>query len=435
MTILGIETSCDETALALIDADTKHAQMHADNLREPASVSAKIRVLADKTLSQAALHQRYGGVFPNIAKRAHADNLVPLLKTVLNEASRVDSRFKIKDLGKRIESDLLKSFNLQLKSVLEREPELLKQFLEFISTREKPRIDAIAVTEGPGLEPCLWTGINFAKALSLAWDIPVVPVNHMEGHIFSALLCRKNMTTFDYSLLTVNFPAIALLISGGHTELVLVKDWFDYEIIGETRDDAVGEAFDKVARLLGLPYPGGPEISRLSEQARKAEQGPTFFPTLRSGLVLPRPMLHSDDFDFSFSGLKTAVLYLLKRIGTPDEKTKATIAREFEDAVTEVLITKTRKAIERYGAKTLLIGGGVIANIHIRRAFEDLANTYGRRYLLNEEFLHIPELNLTTDNALMIAVAGFLRLSLKNGSTKPKKGEIAAKGNLRLDEK
>lgn len=433
MIALGIETSCDETALSLIEADL--ALTHADNLRESAFAPARIRVLSDKTLSQIELHKPFGGVFPMMAKREHSRSLIPLLKSVLQEAGRTDPRFSrsaavaglgmIHDSGIEKPAPHVSTHQLtNIQTILKREPELLKDFLTYIPTCERPPIDVIAVTEGPGLEPCLWTGINFAKALSAIWNIPVVPVNHMEGHIFSALLRRENTKTSTFSFLPVTFPALALLISGGHTELVFIRDRFDYRIVGETRDDAVGEAFDKVARLLGLPYPGGPEISTLAERARTDAHGTL---TDTGNISLPRPMIHSVDFDFSFSGLKTAVLYLLKKIGGPNEKTRLLIAREFEDAVTEVLIAKTKKALETFGAKTLLIGGGVIANTHIRRSFEALATKMGIP-------LHIPEPCLTTDNALMIAVAGFMRSSTKDGSVRPYPQELAAKGNMRVDE-
>lgn len=368
MIILGIETSCDETALSLIRANDR-----------------EIEVLADKTLSQIALHQQYGGVFPNLAKREHLKNLPAMLGPLLKEAGL---------------------------------------------SEEKPRIDAIAVTVGPGLEPCLWTGITFAQALAEKWKVSVIRVNHMEGHIFSALMRRKDTT--NYHLLTTNYPSLALLISGGHTELVLIKKPREYEIVGQTRDDAVGEAFDKVARLLGLPYPGGPEISRLAEIAR--QKGSIFTSAEESGrlnLSLPRPMLHSKDLDFSFSGLKTAVLYLIKKLPELTEEMKKKIALEFEDAVTEVLVTKTRRAIETYGAQALLIGGGVIANTHIRRSFEDLAHKYGRAYMLKGKFLYIPEKNLTTDNALMIAVAGFFNRALAITEATGLQN-LKAEGTLRL---
>ncbi|MDO8594786.1 MAG: tRNA (adenosine(37)-N6)-threonylcarbamoyltransferase complex transferase subunit TsaD [bacterium] len=439
MILLGIETSCDETALSIIESEN----------------GKDITVLADKTLSQIELHKQYGGVFPNEAKREHSRNLIPVLKTVLLESNLISNS----------PNCLISNENREkLNELLNREPEMLEQFLEFIPTIEKPPLDAIAVTEGPGLEPCLWTGINLAKALSLVWDIPIVPVNHMEGHIFSALLRRKDVNTelgsknsgkaekeaaiihnSDFILHEPALPALALLISGGHTELVLVKNQFEYEIIGQTRDDAVGEAFDKVARLLGLPYPGGPEISAFAEEARVGNssfiKGGGESPSRRilnpspqkTGVLplgkgelrieLPRPMLHSDDFDFSFSGIKTSVLYLIKKLPELTEEIKKEIALEFENAVTEVLIAKTKKALEQYGAGALLLGGGVVANIHIRREFENLAAEQNIP-------IHVPEKNLTTDNALMIAVAGLLRSLAKKGGTTE---ALRAKGNLRLD--
>ncbi len=418
MIILGIETSCDETALSIIKSDDGN----------------EIEVLADKTLSQIELHRQYGGVFPNMAKREHSRNLIPLLKTVLTEAGFGNPKsqapcqtLQSQSLVGQANPKQIPNSKFQiLNSLLNREPEMLELFLALIPTIEKPPIDAIAVTEGPGLEPCLWTGINLARALSLVWNIPIVPINHMEGHIFSALLRKTEISnSSNYLISKPDFPALALLISGGHTELVLIKNNFEYEIIGQTRDDAVGEAFDKVARLLGLPYPGGPEISRLAEAARRKsplEKGAP--PSSEVGVVtLPRPMLHSPDFDFSFSGIKTSVLYLIKKLPTLTEDIQKELALEFETAVTEVLIAKTRKAIEQYGAQTLLIGGGVIANAHIRREFEKLSSEQGIP-------LCVPEKSLTTDNALMIAVAGLMRLD-KN--TICRENNLGARGNLRLD--
>jgi len=417
MIILGIETSCDETALSIIEVKES-----ADNKKE-------IKILSNQVLSQIELHKQYGGVFPMMAKREHAKNLIPLLKKTLEESCFLESRIKNQEsrMGKRNYSHILQNVRI----ILEREPELLEQFLEFIPNIEKfstrpvrsregsqrdsasNGIDLIAVTAGPGLEPALWVGINFAKALSVAWDVPVVPTNHMEGHVLVALLqevkseklkvkSKKGDTDYSGSYYTLNpipCPALALLISGGHTEMVLMKKTGEYEIVGRTRDDAVGEAFDKVARILGLPYPGGPEISRLAEETRK-------FPSYESRIMnyelkLPRPMLHSDNLDFSFSGLKTAVLYLVKKLSTPlDEHIKMEIAREFEDSVTEIIIKKVKKAIEAYGVQTLILGGGVVANKNIRRAFETLSKELGVT-------LKLPAIDHATDNALMIALAGY----------------------------
>jgi N6-L-threonylcarbamoyladenine synthase len=237
----------------------------------------------------------------------------------------------------------------------------------------------------------------------------------MEGHVVSPLIESNTK---------VQFPALALLISGGHTELVHIKDWTEYEVIGRTRDDAIGEAFDKVARLLSLPYPGGPHISKLAAQGREQNVTPRY--------QFPRPMINSKDFDFSFSGIKTAVLYKIQNQQShpqisktfelsPDIKIE--IALEFENAVTEVLITKTKKALEEYGAKTLILGGGVIANTYIREQFKKLIEEYSDVQLLIPEFKH------STDNAVMIAAAAYIN-DLK-GNIHPI--ELKAQGNLSLN--
>ncbi len=299
-----------------------------------------------------------------------------------------------------------------LEKYLIRETDLATLLIPYLETIKAPKIDAISVTYGPGLEPALWVGINCARALAAAWDLPIIPTNHMEGHIASSLINN------DLKLKKNLFPAIALLISGGHTELVVVKNWLKYKILGQTRDDAVGEAFDKVARLLGLPYPGGPEISKLALKAGDA--------TVPPELKLPRPMLHSGNFEFSFSGIKTSVLYKVRELeksGPLSEEIKAIIAKEFQDAAIEVLTVKTLKALEQTGAKTLIIGGGVIANKALRAAFETKVPA--------DVNLLIPEFTFTTDNASMIAVAAYFRyLSGKNVYTHTKK--IVANGNLPL---
>lgn len=405
MNILAIETSCDETALSIVEASGDFENAH-------------FRVLGNRLLSQIDIHKEYGGVYPNLAKRAHAQNLIPLFEETLKEAEMY-----------RCEGTAPANLpeNPALKNILEREPELLEQFVRLFAVLEKPRIDAIAVTHGPGLEPALWVGINFARALAHEWNIPVIPINHMEGHIFSALLKAekinsnqqetnsKQITNSKFKIQNIRFPLLALLISGGHTELVLSKEWLSYKIIGETRDDAVGEAFDKVARMMGLPYPGGPEISKLAEKARAQNK--------KTDEPLPRPMLSSDDYDFSFSGLKTAVLYRLKKMKGVSEKDRQELSREFEDAVTEILLRKTTGALEEFGAPTLIIGGGVSANKEIRRAFTEVIQQG-----FPDTTLLIPEPTLSTDNALMIAVAGFLR-SLRG---MPMTDTITANGNLSL---
>lgn len=348
MITLGIETSCDETALCLLETDGNN-----------------YRILANIVHSQMNLHKEYGGVVPMLAKREHIKNLPILYEKILKESN---------------------------------------------ITEEK--IDRIAVTQGPGLEPALWTGIVFAKELGKRLNIPVVPVNHMEGHIVSSLILDINKDKSMEDLRKIDFPALAVLISGGHTELVSVEEMGSYKILGSTVDDALGEAFDKTARMMNLPYPGGPEVSKLAEQARKEN--------IPHNIKLPRPMLHSKDLNFSFSGLKTAVLYTLREIGTPTEEQMKDISREFEDAVTEVMISKTRKAMESNSYQTILIGGGVIANSHIRKAFEKLAQEYSMN-------IYIPLTEVTGDNALMIALAGSIK------TTKPSDEGFVAIGNLSLE--
>ncbi len=386
MKILAIETSCDETAIAILECagDENHA---------------KFTMLGNALLSQVEVHKEYGGVFPALAKREHAKNLVPILEAALEEAELLhEDTQAIPD-----------EMRAKISEILAREPGLTEAFFEFVSECEPPEIDAIAVTAGPGLEPALWVGINFAKALALLWEKPLIAVNHMEGHLISALASGAGATL---EIEDVKLPVLALLISGGHTELVLMKEWLRYELIGQTRDDAVGEAFDKVARMLGLPYPGGPEISRLAEEVRSlGGETPKF--------TLPRPMIDSGTCDFSFAGLKTAVLYLLK--DKPDAEKKH-IAHEFENAVTDVLWKKTSLALEQSGAHTLVIGGGVSANTHIRRTFTThIAKEYPH------VTLRIPAASLTTDNAIMIAMTGFYHALHKEFTH-----DIVVNGNLSL---
>ncbi|HUC89130.1 MAG TPA: tRNA (adenosine(37)-N6)-threonylcarbamoyltransferase complex transferase subunit TsaD [Candidatus Paceibacterota bacterium] len=388
MKILAIETSCDETAISLIEVK-KSKNKH------------NFKILGNNVSSQIDLHKEFGGVFPALAKREHIKNLPIVFEKVLRQAKL------------RIE-----------------------------------KIDAITVTIGPGLEPALWTGIVFAKELHEKYKIPIIPVNHMEGHIFS--IFPKKGKTFSIDLNKKMFPILSLLISGGHTELVLVKNWGKYKKIGQTRDDAAGEAFDKVARMLGLPYPGGPEISRLANIERgnliplplnKGEAGrgslnsihpSSILPLVRGGgtqIQLPRPMIHSKDYDFSFSGLKTAVLYMIRDIGNLTEEIKKKIAKEFEDAVVEVLVYKTIKAIKEYKIKTLIVGGGVSANSYLQEKMllkikEDKIKTK----------VHFPSKDLTGDNALMIAIAGYFQFINSAGRFKNKKSinKLKAIGNLSL---
>jgi len=369
MIILSIETSCDETAISLLRAEGEFPH-------------ATYEILGDAIWSQIDVHKEYGGVFPALAKREHAAIIVPILNKALAESGLESDP---------TENEVSEEMKTKIINLLEREPGLADKLLSFFKEAGITEIDLIAVTSGPGLEPALWVGVNFAKALALLWNTPVVGVNHMEGHILASVYDVER----DDQLSDIPFPAISLLISGGHTELILMKDWGDYEKIGQTRDDAVGEAYDKVARLLGISYPGGPEVARLAGEARKRE--------LPQYTELPSPMLHSKDLDFSFSGLKTAVRYAVAdKTLTDDEKTA--IARDFEDAVTTVLLKKTISAIDTHGAKTLIVGGGVSANTHIKRTVETfLLENYP------EVTSYFPAPGLSTDNSIMIALAGHAR--------------------------
>lgn len=352
MKILAIETSCDDTCISIVDVK---------ELKNKSS----FKILANIVQSQ-DIHKEYGGVFPMMAKREHIKNIGPMYELAMKKA-------------------------------------------------KNPKIDAIAVTVGPGLEPALWVGITFAEELSKKLGVPIIPVNHMEGHILSIFPNKTRSFVVDQSKKI--FPLISLLVSGGHTEIVLVKDFHKYKIIGSTRDDAAGEAFDKVARMLGLPYPGGPEISKLAGAERKN--------SIQGEIVLPRPMIYSKDYDFSFSGLKTAVLYYIRDHGPLTEKLKSEIAKEFEDACVEVLASKTLRAIGQYKAKTLIVGGGVSANTYLQKTLKKKL-----KGMDNKINLHLPTKTLSTDNALMIAIAGYFQH--KNKKAKKSNHGLKAEGNLSL---
>ncbi len=343
MKILSIETSCDETAIALLDI--------TGPLEKPG-----VKILGNALYSQAKLHEQYGGVHPSLAKREHIKNLPILLEKVLEEAGS-----------------------------------------EF---------DFIAVTTGPGLEPALWTGITFAQDLGKKWSKPVVGINHMQGHIYSVLLGNESLA----------FPAVALLVSGGHTELVEIQDFGKYKLLGHTLDDAAGESFDKVARMLGLPYPGGPEIGRLAAEARNAH--------LEAEFKLPRPMIHSQNLNFSFSGLKTAVLYKVQD-SEVTEHFKKVMAREFEDSVMDVLVAKTRQALEsaEIEPETLIISGGVAASPYLRERFKALVQEFPNLKLC------FPTRELATDNAVMIGLAAYVQVTIEPEALSNQL-ELRASGNL-----
>ncbi len=403
MNLLSIETSCDETAISIMSFDNE----------QKSESEVKFTVLSNHVLSQINIHREFGGVFPTLAKREHAKNIIKIFVECLKEANLYIENTNIKNEIEEINTEFAnnperlfeekkKKFNYEkvekIRILLEREPEMFSELMKSLLAIEKPDIDTIAVTMGPGLAPALWVGINFAKAISILWDIQVYPINHMEGHIVSALV--SPIADKEYILKTFESPAIALLISGGHTEIISFSHIGKYEKIGKTVDDAVGEAFDKVARSLELPYPGGPEISKIAEAGRVNNL------KIESDFKLPRPMINSHDLNFSFSGLKTAVIYKIKEmenVGKSKEEIKNIISLDFENAVTEVLLKKVKDSVEKVNAKSLLIGGGVIANTHIRNSFTKFSENEG----IN---LYIPERFLTGDNAFMIGTAAILQI-------------------------
>ncbi|MCX6718720.1 MAG: tRNA (adenosine(37)-N6)-threonylcarbamoyltransferase complex transferase subunit TsaD [Candidatus Staskawiczbacteria bacterium] len=394
MKILAIETSCDDTGIAILEV----------------SKTGDFAVKANVIASQVKIGKKYGGVYPMMAKREHQKNILPALISALEKARMLKKPDK--SPKEHFDGPATISLEASLGAVLEREPELLKKIIPFFKKYEKPDVDLISVTNGPGLEPCLWVGINFAKCLSYFWNIPIVPVNHTESHILVNTLENKN----------IKFPAIALVVSGGHTQIILVKgkphfakaSRGAYKILGETRDDAAGECFDKCAKILGLGYPGGPIISKLAVKSVGC----------RTSHRLPRPMMGSGDYDFSFSGLKTAVLYQVKKdknnsMELFNKEYKMKMAAEIQQAIIDVLIKKTIKAGTDYKAKTIILGGGVSANQELRKQFLEFSNEFK---------IIFPKPELSTDNGLMIAIAGFYH---KNKITNWKK--ISANGNLRIN--
>lgn len=364
--ILAIETSCDETGLCLLSVNRKYPD-------------TEITIHANELASQIEDHQEYGGVFPSLAKRLHGENLPVLLEKILQE---VDTQ-PIEMVSAEKEE--------QIRLWLDRHDELADNLFRIIHEHGLPQLDAVAVTVGPGLEPTLWVGINIARSLALLLDTELIPVNHMEGHLISGLAPDSISDGDTHQLSPIAFPAVALLVSGGHTELIRVDGICQYEKIGQTRDDAAGEAFDKVGRLLGLPYPAGPYVSELAAQAQ-TDQGEKM---KDEEFSLPRPMIDSDNLDFSFSGLKTAAARKIEAQNPLSDRERAVFARELEEAIVEVLVSKTTQALAKTGAETLLVGGGVSANKTLRTQLE----------CIKDVSLHISPLTLAGDNAVMIGLA------------------------------
>jgi N6-L-threonylcarbamoyladenine synthase len=385
--ILAIETSCDETGIALVEANPPvrlpvqigpHMRTGAG---KPASGMFKgglprFRIAKSLIASQIKIHRPFGGVVPSLAKREHNRNLPILLNKLINS-----SNAKFKNQKSKIQTKSEKFFK---------------------------DIDLLTVTVGPGLEPALWAGITFAEELAKKYKKPLAGANHLEGHLYSFLLAQKTISAKRKAQSAKLFPAVALIVSGGHTILLKMSDLYTWEKIGETRDDALGEAYDKVARLLGLPYPGGPEVEKL---ARKGNP---------QAIDFPRPMIYHKNYDFSFSGLKTSVRYYVVThpAADKDEKTKADIAASFQEAALDVLIRKTARAIEEIGAKTLFVSGGVSINSALRERFKQEFGKKIRLYFPNHKFCN--------DNAAMIAAAAYIKF------IQGKKYRPAAQANLNM---
>ncbi len=318
MKILGIESSCDDTSVALLE------------FHQNSSI-----ILSEKTIDQIDIHKKYGGVVPELAGRAHAEKIVPLIESVLKK-------------------------------------------------NHKP--DVIAVTAGPGLITGLLVGVEAARTLSYIWNIPLVAVNHIEGHISSVEINNDK----------IQYPALALIASGGHTELIHILKNNEYVKLGSTKDDAVGECFDKVAKLIGFPYPGGPHISKMADSGDEKK------------IKFPRPMIKQKNFDFSFSGLKTSALYWLQKNKVEEKKQKNDFCASFQQAIIDVLIVKTMKAIKKIKPVSFILAGGVSANKKLKKKFEiNIQNEYPKMKI------RYPEVKYAMDNAAMIATAGYYKAKKK----------------------
>jgi len=408
MRILAIESSCDETSAAIVEINKS-----CEKLRQVAKScnhsQPLLTICSNIVSSQVKLHAKYGGVYPELASREHVKNIIQIV---------ADSCKKLQ--GVTTSCNLL-------------------QPIETI----RNHIDYLAITTGPGLIGSLLVGVNTAKTLAYVFKKPIYAINHVEGHIYSNFVRteQKNCSLVSQflSFLVPKLPAVVLVVSGGHTSLVYMKNHLDYKVIGETLDDAAGEAFDKVSAMLGLGYPGGPVISALAEKtviASEAKQSinskiaasPRHGGTPRNDIHFPRPMINSNDFNFSFSGLKTSVLYTLKRLRSANQhlnqSTIQLICKEFQDAVVETLVTKTIRAAKKYKVKSVLLCGGVASNNQLRKMLHVTC------YKLHVDFF-VPEKSLCTDNAAMIGCAAAYKIAL--GKKPTPWYNVNADSNLQLD--
>lgn len=402
ITILGIETSCDETAAALLQLATNNQQL------------TTFKILSNVVSSQVKIHAKYGGIVPEVAARKHAENIVPVLEECLANMHEYTTNNTNKKFVK-----------------------IRGQISDYSRL-----VDAIAVTSGPGLITSLLIGVEAAKTLAFLTKKPLIPVNHLAAHIYSNFIgncpALAGSRPGGEKLEIGNFlPAVCLVVSGGHTELVLMsrpksgpieiglrlcgwrsrqgsgKEFCQFKKIGQTLDDAAGECFDKVAKILGLGYPGGPAIAAIANQHKSTtnftnkKNSRKFVSKLVNirDIKLPRPMINSPDFNFSFSGLKTAVLYKFQENKNLIKKNLSAFCREVQQAIIDVLIEKTLRAAKQFKAKSIILGGGVVANDELRKQFQ--SKVYS---LLFKVKFFAPTKNLCTDNAAMIAAAGYFKL-------------------------
>ncbi len=339
MRILALETSCDETAAAIVEDGTK--------------------IVASVVASSQEIQKKYGGIVPEQAAREQTRSLIPVINATFEKA-----KTSIKNKSAKNET-------------------------------YQTEIEAIAITVGPGLIGSLLVGIETAKTLAWLWKKPLIPVNHLIAHIYANFLNKQN-SSFAHKHI---FPALCLTVSGGHTDLFLMKNHGQYRWLGGTRDDAAGECFDKCARLLGLSYPGGPAVAAAAAKFKKAKSRPANLPKFQ----LPKPMLNQNNFDFSFSGLKTALLNFTKKLKPLNSLVVSQLAYELQEAVTDVLVSKTLKAAAQFAVKSILVGGGVAANKRLREKFKSTTNQPAYKSLK----LFLPPFSLCTDNAAVVASAAY----------------------------
>jgi N6-L-threonylcarbamoyladenine synthase len=418
MKILAIETSCDETAIALVEAKGGLHQL-------------QFRVLKNVVSSQVKIHRPFGGVVPTLAKREHLKNLPLILQKVIKQKLTKQEASHSPTPPKIPISNFPRPWKIgdgEWEEKKKREGEGEGEG-EGKGKGKLKDIDLIAVTVGPGLEPALWAGINFAKSLIEADKnqrrsarinppkaAPLIGVNHLEGHLYSYLLSHRkvksqipNSKQIPKLKITKIYPAIVLIVSGGHTILIHQKNLTTWKKIGETRDDAAGEAFDKVARLLGLPYPGGPELEKLALGGNP------------KAVKFPRPMIHQKNYDFSFSGLKTAVLYFLRESASSRHKSafRADVAASFQQAIIDVLTQKTIRAANEHKVRSVILSGGVASNQALRKRLRNECRKNKLTFLSAEK-------KYQTDNAAMIAAAAYLSQQRKT------KTRLFAQPNLSL---